>query len=214
MKKLLLLALSIVLLTMSLSAQLDKNDALVLLDGKISNIDPNSIDPNTIESLTVLRDQAASDAYGIAGKNGVVLIKTKGNVKPDPSQDEISEILILVNGEEYTSGFNSIDPNIIESLTVLKDQAASDAYGVAGKNGVVLIKTKGNVKPDPSQDEISEILILVNGEEYTSGFNSIDPNIIESLTVLKDQAASDAYGKAGKNGVVLIKTKDNVKLKK
>ena len=81
MKKLLLSSLLIVLFTTSLSAQLDKNDALVLLDGKISNTDPNSIDPNQIESVNVLKGQAASDAYGRAGKNGVIIIKTKDNVK-------------------------------------------------------------------------------------------------------------------------------------
>ena len=146
MKELLLSSLLIVLFTTSLSAQLDKNDALVLLDGKISNTDPNSIDPNQIESVNVLKGQAATDAYGRAGKNGVIIIKTKDNVKPDPSKDKISEALILVNGEEYTSGLNSIDPNQIESVNVLKGQAASDAYGRAGKNGVIIIKTKDNVK--------------------------------------------------------------------
>jgi TonB-dependent SusC/RagA subfamily outer membrane receptor len=146
MKKLLLSSLLIVLFTTSLSAQLDKNDALVLLDGKISNTDPNSIDPNKIESVNVLKGQAATDAYGRAGKNGVIIIKTKDNVKPDPSKDKISEALILVNGEEYTSGINSIDPNKIESVNVLKGQAASDAYGRAGKNGVIIIKTKDSVK--------------------------------------------------------------------
>jgi TonB-dependent SusC/RagA subfamily outer membrane receptor len=41
---------------------------------------------------------------------------------------------------------NSIDPNDIESITILKDESAIKAYGDAGKNGVVIISTKAYLK--------------------------------------------------------------------
>lgn len=37
---------------------------------------------------------------------------------------------------------NNIDPEEIESFSVLKDAAASAVYGVRGANGVILINTK------------------------------------------------------------------------
>jgi len=37
---------------------------------------------------------------------------------------------------------SNLDPNTIESFTVLKDAAAVAPYGVAGANGVILITTK------------------------------------------------------------------------
>ena len=37
---------------------------------------------------------------------------------------------------------NSVDPNIIESISVLKDAASSSIYGSRAANGVVLITTK------------------------------------------------------------------------
>src|SRR5690606_4863193 len=40
------------------------------------------------------------------------------------------------------SPFNSINPNDIESISVLKDAAATSIYGSQGANGVVLITTK------------------------------------------------------------------------
>ncbi|TXE06289.1 TonB-dependent receptor [Seonamhaeicola algicola] len=48
--------------------------------------------------------------------------------------------LILVDGVER--GMSRINPNDIESVTVLKDAASAAIYGVKGANGVILITTK------------------------------------------------------------------------
>lgn len=49
--------------------------------------------------------------------------------------------LIIADGVEGVS-LNDIDPNVIESITILKDAASTAIYGVRGTNGVILIKTK------------------------------------------------------------------------
>ncbi len=146
MKKLFLLSLAITICSLSLSAQHDKKDPLIIIDGKITNTDMDTIDPMTTESLSVLKDQAATDAYGVLGKNGVILVVTKDYVKPDATKDQESEVLILVNGKPYTSGIDSIDPKTIESVNVLKDQAATDVYGKVGENGVILVTTTDSIK--------------------------------------------------------------------
>ena len=51
------------------------NDPLVLVDG--IPMDMNQLDPNTIESITVLKDAAASAIYGARAANGVIVVKTK-----------------------------------------------------------------------------------------------------------------------------------------
>ena len=51
------------------------NDPLVLVDG--IPMDMNQLDPNTIESITVLKDAAASAIYGSRAANGVIVVKTK-----------------------------------------------------------------------------------------------------------------------------------------
>ncbi|MCG8699812.1 MAG: SusC/RagA family TonB-linked outer membrane protein, partial [Bacteroidales bacterium] len=48
--------------------------------------------------------------------------------------------LILVDGVERS--MNDIDPNDIETISVLKDASATAVFGVKGGNGVVLITTK------------------------------------------------------------------------
>jgi TonB-linked SusC/RagA family outer membrane protein len=49
--------------------------------------------------------------------------------------------LIIADGVEGVS-LNDIDPNIIESISILKDAASTAVYGVRGTNGVILVKTK------------------------------------------------------------------------
>ena len=51
-----------------------------------------------------------------------------------------SSPLIQVDGVERD--FNEIDPNEVESITVLKDAPATAVFGVRGANGVILVTTK------------------------------------------------------------------------
>ena len=55
-----------------------------------------------------------------------------------------AEPLVLVDGVERS--FSQLDPNEIESISVLKDASATAVFGVRGANGVILVTTKrGNV---------------------------------------------------------------------
>ena len=142
MKNLSLLVILLFLSHLSLSAQIDKKDPLIVINGKISNIKLSSFDPNAIESITVSKSKAFQDAYGVLAENGVISIITKDYVKSDGQKDQPSEPLILVNGAVYTSSLDSINIQEIESVTVRKDKSATALYGKAGENGVILITTK------------------------------------------------------------------------
>lgn len=53
-----------------------------------------------------------------------------------------NEPLFVVDGMPITAGLNNINPDEIESFSVLKDAAATSLYGSRAANGVVLITTK------------------------------------------------------------------------
>ncbi len=55
---------------------------------------------------------------------------------------------ILVDGVE-TSNFNSLDPNDIESISVLKDASSAAIYGSKASNGVILVTTKRGTEGAP-----------------------------------------------------------------
>lgn len=54
-----------------------------------------------------------------------------------------SDPLVLVDG--IPMNMNNLDPNTIESVTVLKDAAAAAIYGARAANGVIVVKTKRGV---------------------------------------------------------------------
>ncbi|MDP4238710.1 MAG: SusC/RagA family TonB-linked outer membrane protein, partial [Bacteroidota bacterium] len=59
-------------------------------------------------------------------------------------------------GGAYSSGFSSIDPNDIASMTVLKGSAAAALYGSRASNGVIIIKTKsGNTSNTKRKMEVT-----------------------------------------------------------
>ena len=60
------------------TSKADKNAPLCVLEGKvISKSELDKINPDTIESISVLKGKNAVNAYGKAGKNGVIQITLK-----------------------------------------------------------------------------------------------------------------------------------------
>jgi TonB-linked SusC/RagA family outer membrane protein len=57
-----------------------------------------------------------------------------------------NEPLIVVDNVPFSSPLNLLDPNDIESVTVLKDAASSAIYGARAAFGVILITTKSGKK--------------------------------------------------------------------
>ena len=82
--------------------------------------------------------------------------------------------LIILDGYQYEGGINSINPQDIESITVLKDAQAA-IYGTLGANGVILVNTKTGSRNQDAQFEYSTYygiqettrkLPLLNATEY------------------------------------------------
>ena len=56
--------------------------------------------------------------------------------------------LIVVDGLPIDGGLSAINPNDIESFSILKDASATAIYGNRGSNGVIIITTKKGSKKD------------------------------------------------------------------
>ncbi len=130
---------------------------LYVVDGIIIPIyELNLIDPQQIQNIDILKGNAATDLYGDQGKNGVVLVKTKrakilleGNPNISFTGKKKEQPLYVINNTIATPlAFEQTNPNQIQSINVLKDKNATTLYGDLGKNGVIIIKTKGIPKED------------------------------------------------------------------
>ncbi|WP_430972871.1 TonB-dependent receptor [Sunxiuqinia rutila] len=82
--------------------------------------------------------------------------------------------LFIVDGVPTTGGLSQINPNDIESMTVLKDASSSAIYGVRAANGVIIITTKRGKAGEPKisfdarygvQKAINK-MDLMNTQEY------------------------------------------------
>jgi outer membrane receptor protein involved in Fe transport len=116
---------------------------LIIVDGTITEIDLKTIDPENIKSVTVLTDKTATDKYGEKAKDGALEIITKTG----PVDLQSKNLLYVVDGV-IKDDISLIDPNSIESISVMKGDAA-ELYGVKGKDGVIAITLKKNVSVNP-----------------------------------------------------------------
>ncbi|MCD2425916.1 SusC/RagA family TonB-linked outer membrane protein [Niabella pedocola] len=68
--------------------------------------------------------------------------------------------LIILDNFPYDGDIRNINPNDVESITVLKDAAATSIYGAKGGNGVIVITTKRGKFSTPTRVDISSNAII------------------------------------------------------
>ena len=104
---------------------------------------------SSVKSEDLVRTSVGSVNNVLGGQlSGVTTVQYSGEPGSDAAEIFVrgkatwgdSAPLIQVDGVERTMA--DIDPNEIESVTVLKDASATAVFGVRGANGVVLITTK------------------------------------------------------------------------
>lgn len=105
---------------------------------------------STVKGEELAAIPAANISQSIAGKLAGVSMRPNGGQPGYDSPDiHIRGIvttgnnapLVVVDGIKRNN-INQLDPNLIESITILKDAAAVAPYGIGGANGVILIATK------------------------------------------------------------------------
>ncbi|MCK9638388.1 MAG: TonB-dependent receptor [Prolixibacteraceae bacterium] len=102
-----------------------------------------------VNNQSLMRSGTSNVTNAITGKlSGVLTIQQTG--EPGASNSEIvirglsswngSAPLVLVDGVERD--FNSLDPNEVDKISVLKDASATAVFGARGANGVIIVSTK------------------------------------------------------------------------
>lgn len=143
---------------------------------------------SSIETKELLQSPVANISNALAGRlPGLIAVQGTGEPGQDYSNLRIRGIgtfsgnqdpLIMVDGIEVLN-FNNIDPNEIESLTVLKDAASTAVYGVRGGNGVILITTKRgkigapqvNITSNFAVKRFTDLRRSMNAYDYARSFN-------------------------------------------
>lgn len=122
----------------------------VNLSGSVSSLNSEKLASRRVSNVSsALQGMAAgvtvtTQSGEPGGNGGHIRIRGIGTFGGDSAAP-----LVLVDGVEGT--IDEVDPNIIESVSVLKDAASASIYGSRTANGVILVTTKRG----GSQDKFS-----------------------------------------------------------
>lgn len=150
----------------------------------------------SVGTKDLLQSPQANISNALAGRMaGLLAVQRSGEPGYDESTLRIRGIgtfngdadpLVMIDGVE-SSNYNNIDPNEIESITILKDASATAVYGVRGANGVLLINTKRGHFGKP------KVSISVSGAVSTFPFLRENMNSYEWASGYNKALAYDSY---------------------
>ncbi|MGK7388858.1 MAG: SusC/RagA family TonB-linked outer membrane protein [Candidatus Cyclobacteriaceae bacterium M2_1C_046] len=148
------------------------------------------------------------------------------DVQLETSAEQLAEVVVIGYGtttvENATGAITSVSEkdfnqgNIVTPENLLNGRVAGVTINSGGAPGSgAAIRIRGGASLDASNDP----LIVINGLPIDNNavggarsiLSSINPNDIESFTVLKDASATAIYGSRASNGVIIIETKEATK---
>jgi TonB-linked SusC/RagA family outer membrane protein len=125
----------------------------------------------------------------------------------------LEEVVVVAYGSQKKASLTSAAASI-QGTTIANIPVANITNALGGRlAGLITFQGSGEPGADESSMYIRGIsstgatqpLLVVDG--IPRSFTQLDPQTIETITVLKDAAAAAPYGLAGANGVILVTTK-------
>ncbi len=154
-------------------------------------------------------------ALGYSEQTVPVNGRTSINVVLSENTEQLQETIVVAFGTTTREAFTG-SAKVIDSDELAKSQVSAVTSALAGQvAGVQLVQSSGAPGSTPSIrirgfSSISagkEPLYIVDGMPYSGDINNINPQDVESMTILKDAASNALYGARGANGVIMITTK-------
>ena len=148
------------------------------LQGKVSGLDikPSSGMPGASSQITI------RGARSFSGDNTPLYVIDGMPVTSTPDVDTDLQNNGSVSGADFANRAVDIDPNDIESINILKGQAASALYGIRASNGVIVITTKSGKG-------------LAKGKPQISFSSNLSFDVIGRLPEFQKTYAQGASGK-------------------
>ena len=144
-------------------------------------------------------------------------------VRLSPDSELLDEVVVTAfgTGQKKASLVGSVQTIRPKELKV---PASNLSASFAGRlAGVVAVQRSGAPGADGadfwirgiSSTNASNPLIILDGVQISAGdLNTLDPEVIEGFSILKDATATALYGSRGANGVVIVTTKTGADMAK
>jgi len=168
---------------------------------------------NTLKTNDIL----VFSSIGFETKEIKVGDKRKINVVLKESLNELGEIIIsgkqqvnsgyqVLSKAKAIGAYSSVGAEVIESKfqTNILERLEGTVSGLSLYRGVPVIRGTSTLNGETYP------LIILDGVPYEGDLESIHPNDIENVTVLKDATAASIYGVRSANGVIIVTTKRGV----
>jgi len=164
--------------------------------------------PSDAETLVVSFVGMQEKEVAINGRSTI-------NVELAPAVEEMEEVVVTAFGVTKKKSFTG-SADVVGSDKLEEQNVTSISKGLEGiAPGIQVQNSSGQPGEDAdirirgfgSINASSDPLYVVDGVPYSGELNSINPNDIKSISVLKDATATALYGARGANGVVSITTK-------
>ena len=151
----------------------------------------------------------------------VGMITQEVAVKPEltiillTDQEMLDDVIVVAFGQQTKASFTG-SASVVKKEELEKKQLTNVLSGLQGQvAGLQMVNNSGSPTATPSMairgfgsiNAGTSPLIIVDGSPYDGGWNNLNPNDVESITVLKDAASNALYGARGANGVIMITTK-------
>lgn len=169
-------------------------------------------DGNFAISVSSLNAILQASYVGYASTDFPLSGETNVSIALEPDSQSLDEVVIVGYAEQkkenLTGAVSSVGGEELNQRPVVSAQSALQGIapgvtvtqnsGAPGSNGTISIRGIGTIgNNDP--------LIIVDGSP--GSFDQVNPNDIESISVLKDAASAAIYGSRAAGGVVIITTK-------
>lgn len=127
----------------------------------------------------------------------------------------LDEVMVVAFGTAKKSAFTG-SAKVVDAEKLEQSQVTSITNALAGAvPGVTMTSSDGapgstssiKIRGFSSINAGNDPLIVVDGAPYAGDLANLNPNDVESMTVLKDAASNALYGARGANGVIIITTK-------
>ena len=127
----------------------------------------------------------------------------------------LDEVMVVAFGTAKKSAFTG-SAKVIDSEQLSMSQVTSVTNALAGSvpglqlssdDGAPGATSKIKIRGFSSLNAGNDPLIILDGAPYSGNLSNLNPNDVESMTVLKDAASNALYGARGANGVIMITTK-------
>ena len=173
-------------------------------------------------------DDDGNYRLGVSGVNAVVIFQLMGyqtaelsvagnvlNAQLQVEAMQIDEVLVVAYGSakksSYTGSATTVSSEKIDKLQI--SNVSQALQGVSA--GVQVLSTTGEpgasstvmIRGIGSMNASSSPLYVVDGVAFDGNLNTLNPADIESMTILKDAAATSLYGSRAANGVIMVTTK-------